>query len=47
VVRVTDDGETLTARIEGHRYDGSARSSLVPGIALTVRCTGTTCRLVT
>ena len=47
VLRVTDDGETLTARIEGHRYDSGARSSLVPGIALTVRCTGTTCQLVT
>jgi phosphodiesterase/alkaline phosphatase D-like protein len=47
VVRVTDDGETLTARIEGHRYDGGARSNLVPGVALTVRCTGATCQLVT
>jgi hypothetical protein len=47
VVRVTDDGETLTARIEGHRYESGARANLVPGIALTVRCTGTTCQLIT
>jgi hypothetical protein len=47
VLRVTDDGQTLTARIEGHRYESGARSNLVPGIALTVRCTGTTCQLVT
>ena len=47
VLRVTDDGETLTARIEGHRYDSGARASLVPGIALTLGCTGGTGQLVT
>jgi len=43
VLRVTDDGTTLTARLEGHRYDGGSRSSVVPGIAITVRCDGATC----
>jgi len=47
VLRVTDDGTTLTARIEGHRYDGQGRATQVPGVALTVRCTGTTCSVVT
>jgi hypothetical protein len=47
VLRVTDDGTTLTARIEGHRYDGQGRATQVPGVAVTVRCTGTTCSVVT
>ena len=46
VLRVTDDGTTLTARLEGHRYDGTSRASLVPGVALTLRCSGGRCELV-
>ena len=47
VLRVTDDGTTLTARLEGHRFDGTSRATQVPGMAVTVRCTGTSCELVT
>ena len=47
VLRVTDDGTTLTARLEGHRFDGSSRATQVPGVAVTVRCTGSSCELVT
>ena len=47
VLRVTDDGTTLTARFEGHRYAGNNRAALVPGIAVTMRCTGEACSVVT
>ena len=47
VLRVTDDGTTLTARFEGHRYTGGNRAALVPGIAVTMRCTGEACSVVT
>ncbi|MGD9906771.1 MAG: alkaline phosphatase D family protein [Vicinamibacterales bacterium] len=47
VLRVTDDGTTLTAELQGHRYDGSRRAAPVPGVSLTIRCSGGTCRLVT
>ena len=47
VLRVTDDGTTLTARFEGHRYTGGNQSALVPGIAVTMRCTGEACSVVT
>ncbi len=43
VLRVTDDGTTLTARIEGYRDDGLGRPVPVPGVALTLRCTGPGC----
>jgi hypothetical protein len=47
VLRVSDDGTTLTARFEGHRFEGGNRAALVPGIAITMRCSGTTCSLAT
>lgn len=37
VLRVDDDGTTLTARIEGYRYDGRGHAYPVPGVAITVR----------
>ncbi len=45
---VEDTGTTLTATLQGHRYNGNRRGSTpVPETRLRVRCEGGTCRLVT
>lgn len=45
---VEDTGTTLTATLQGHRYNGNGRGSTpVPEARLQVRCDGGTCRLVT
>ena len=44
---VEDTGTTLTATLQGHRYNGNRRGSTpVPEARLRVRCEGGTCRLV-
>jgi hypothetical protein len=38
VMRIADDGETLTVALDGHRYQGNGRSAVVPGITLRLTC---------
>lgn len=46
ILRVDDDGDAITAAIEGHRYTGNGGSALVPGMVIRVRCAGDRCELL-
>jgi alkaline phosphatase D len=45
-LRVEDTGDTLTATVQGHRYLGNGRSTLVPITQLQLHCTGARCEPV-
>ena len=45
LLRVDDDGDALTATLEGHRYTNDGQSIVVPETRLRLRCSGGRCEL--